>query len=143
MTARDFQVADAIWGTGVASLKGMTTKTTHRAADRTIGRQLVQCDQVLSVDIMFIDRAAILNGVAHPLDLTFGISLVTADMLRPSRAAGVVKEAIFSIVSKLASRNFKTSMIMSDGEGAIGKLRRELNHIRSRYQCTRSTRPCG
>ena len=55
VTARDFAVADAIWGSDIASMKGKTKKRPTTVADMTIGSQLVQEEQILSIDIMFVD----------------------------------------------------------------------------------------
>ena len=41
----------------------------------------------------------------------------------------VVKNGIHSFISTLASRNFLTRVIMSDGEGAVGKLKSDLNTL--------------
>ena len=44
------------------------------------------------------------------------------DMLKPSRAAPVVKAALDAMICALKSRNFLVRLIMSDGKGAVGKL---------------------
>ena len=47
--------------------------------------------QVLSIDIMFIEKIPFLIGVATPLDLTIVTSLISLDLNRPSRAAEAVR----------------------------------------------------
>ena len=68
-----------------------------------------------------------LIGLATPLDLTMAVSLLTLDSLKGSRSASAIKKGILGFVSTLASRNFKTRLIMSDGEGAVGQISGELN----------------
>ena len=127
VTARDFAVAQSIWGPDIASLKGITKKTTTFAADTNIGPKLVQQEQILSVDIMFVEGIPSLIGLATPLDLTMAVSLLTLDSLKGSRSASTIKKGILGFVATLASRNFVTRLIMSDGEGAIGQISDELN----------------
>ena len=129
VTARDFQVAESIWGKDRASLQGKTTKRASPIADVSIQGVTVQQQQILSVDIMFVDKIPFLVGVATPLDLTIATSLMTLDVLRPSRAAEVVKRGILYFISVLASQHFTTPLLMSDGEGAIAKMQTELNAI--------------
>ena len=83
---------------------------------------VVQQEQILSIDIMFVEQVALLVAVSHPLDLTLGVILDQADSGKPSRTAESVKKCLDVIISTLKSRNFVVSLIMSDGEGAIGKL---------------------
>ena len=61
-----------------------------------------------------------LIGLATPLDLTMAVSLLTLDSIHGSRGASVIRDGILGFISTLASRNFVTRLIMSDGEGAIG-----------------------
>ena len=67
--------ADAIWGRDIASLRGKTVKQAINAADITVSTKIIQVDRVLSIDIMFIEKLAILIGVATPLGLTIAYSL--------------------------------------------------------------------
>ena len=71
---------------------------------------------------MFVEQVALLVAVSHPLDLTLGVILENADTGKPSRCAESVKKCLDIIVATLMSRNFIVSLIMFDGEGAIGKL---------------------
>ena len=78
VTARDFAVADAIYGKDIASLKGKTTKRATKVADISIGAAVEQ-QQILSVDIMYVEGVASLIGLATPLDLTMAVSLLSFD----------------------------------------------------------------
>jgi hypothetical protein len=129
VSARDFEIADAIWGKDVASLKGKTKKRATPVADINISSTRARQDQVLSVDIMFVQKLAVLIGVATPLDLTLATSLSSLDLLRPSRAAGIVRKGLQYFLGVLSSQNFKTRLIMTDGEGAVAKLVTEKNAL--------------
>ena len=52
VTGTDFRIADDIWGPDIASSKGKMKKQVSRVADISIGTQLIQQEQVLSVDII-------------------------------------------------------------------------------------------
>jgi hypothetical protein len=129
ISSRDFQVAEAIWGRDMASVKGKTTKRATVAADITIKAKIVQKDQVLAIDIMFIDKIAILIGVATPLGLTIAYSLNNVVLKKSSRAAEHVRKGIAHFLGVLGSQGFKTSVIMSDGEGAVVTLADELGKL--------------
>lgn len=74
----------------MASVKGKTMKKASPVADINVGPAIVQQQQVLGMDVMFIDKIPILIGVASPLELTIATSLVSLDMQKPSRATSVV-----------------------------------------------------
>lgn len=75
VTARDFAIAEDIYGMDMASLKGKTKKTASTIADLTIGAATIQAEQILSVDIMFVEGVPSLIGLATPLDLTMATTL--------------------------------------------------------------------
>jgi hypothetical protein len=70
VSGRDFQIADAIRGKDASSMRGKTKKRLSPVADITVKPVIVQQQQVLSIDIMFIEKIPFLIGVATPLDLT-------------------------------------------------------------------------
>jgi hypothetical protein len=55
ITAHDFRIANDIWGPDIASLEGKTLKMGAVAADTMIAPIIGQQDQVLSIDVMFVD----------------------------------------------------------------------------------------
>ena len=127
VTARDFHVANGIWGPDIASLKGKTKKQATIVADIDITKQVLQQEQILSVDVMYVEGIASLIGLATPLDLTMAVSLLAFDSISSSRSVSIIRNGILGFISTLASRNFSTRLIMSDGEGAIGKITADLN----------------
>ena len=129
VSSRDFQIADAIWGKDIASLKGKTIKNATVAADIVVSTKLVQRDQVLAIDIMFIDKLSILVGVASPLGLTIAYSLNSVSSKKIARTAAQVRIGVNHFLAVLASQNFRTSVIMSDGEGAVVSLVDELGKL--------------
>jgi hypothetical protein len=129
VTPYDFQVADTIWGPDIASMKGKTTKAKSMPPDATIGVPVIQQQQTLVVDIMFIEQVSTLVTVAYPLDLTLGVTLDRTITVKASRAAEHVKVCLDIILSTLKARNFPVSVIYSDGEGAIAKLKSQFNAL--------------
>lgn len=127
VTGTDFRIADDIWGPDIVSMKGKVKKYASRVADIGIRTQLIKREQILSVDIMYVESICSLIGFATPLDLTMAVSLLALDSTRDSRSVSIIRDGILSFISMLASRNFVTRLIMSDGEGAIGAIKRELN----------------
>ena len=128
VSGKDFQVADAIWGKDIASIKGKTTRRATNVANMEVKRFESQQQQILSVDIMFVDKLPFLVGVATPLDLTLVKSLQSADMKKPSRAATAVRGGLLYFIGILESQNFRTTTLMVDGEGSISKLVTELHN---------------
>jgi hypothetical protein len=90
ITAHDFRIAGAIWGAAIASLKGKTRKMGASPADMAIAPITEQQDQVLAIDIMFIDGVATLVGLASPLGLTMAATLTSFSTLRGARSTHVV-----------------------------------------------------
>jgi hypothetical protein len=66
VTERDFRVAHDIWGKDVTSMRGKKKKMATSIADISIRPPIMQKEQVLSVDIMFIDSIPSLVAVATP-----------------------------------------------------------------------------
>jgi hypothetical protein len=66
ITARDLEVSDTIWGKDVASMKVKTKKQASPIPDITVSAITVQKEQVLSIDIMFVKKLAILWTLPLP-----------------------------------------------------------------------------
>ena len=106
----------------------------HSVLERKDGQEcdasvIAQVEQTLSVDVMFIEGVPSLVGVASPLDLTLAVSLTSLDTSRASRSASVIKKGIVDMIATLRSRNFFVTLIMTDGEGAIGAVATELRQM--------------
>ena len=67
--------------------------------------------------------------MATPLGLTIAYSLNAADLKKLARTASHVKTGINHFIGVLAAQNFRTSVIMSDGEGAVVSLVDELGKL--------------
>lgn len=129
VTARDFAIAEDICGTDIATMKGKTKKRVSISADISVGSATVQAEQVLSIDVMFVEGVPSLIGLATPLDLTMAVTLSAFDSTQGPRWAVVEKKVIEGFIATLVSGNFVTRMIMSDGEGAVGRIKGELNML--------------
>ena len=95
-------------------------------ADISVKAKIVQKDQVLAIDIILIDKIAILIGLATPLGLTLAYSLNNLVLKKSIRSVEHVRKGIAHFLGVLGSQGFKTSVIMSDGEGAVITLVDEL-----------------
>ena len=126
---RDFKVAESIWGRDLYSMKGKTTRMTSPVADITVGPTVVQQQQVMCIDIMFIEQLPFLVADVSPLGLTLVKSLSTVDKRRLGRTAEAVGAGIKYFLGVLNTQRFVVRVIMSDGEGAVSKLQQELNHM--------------
>ena len=108
------------------NFEGKTVKKATMAANLVVKQRLVQQEQVLAIDIMYVDKIATLIGISTPLGLTIATSLNSVDINKPSRSAATVKKAITYFLGVLASQNFKVAVIMTDGEGAMSTLVTDL-----------------
>ena len=129
VTARDFAIAEDIYGTDIATMKGKTKKRVSISADISVGAATLQAEQVLSINVIFVEGVPSLIGLATPLDLTMAVTLSAFASTQGPRSAVVVKKGIEGFIATLASRNFVTRMIMSDGEGEVGRIKGELNML--------------
>ena len=129
VTEKDFRIADLIWGRDVSSMKGKTKKRTTSSPDDTLVTFSSRQQQVLSIDVMYVERIPFLIGVAHPLDLTLVTDLVTLDQSRSSRCAETIFRGVKYFRTVLSSMHFTSPLLMSDGDGAIGKLQDDLMRL--------------
>lgn len=125
----DFDNADIIWGPDTATLEVKSTKKPTPIATLTVLPAKQNPPQILSVDILFLDKLPVLIGIAEPLDLTLATPLTGLDTDMPSRSAAAVKIAVDTLLNTLTSKSYTASVIMTDGEGAIGKLIPYLNEL--------------
>lgn len=129
VTESDFRIAHDIWGKDITSMRGKTKKQSSPIADMIITAPLVQREQVLSVDVMFVESVPSLVAVCTPLDLVLAVTLKSSDMTKAQRTASAIKNGLDNMISTLKSRGFVVTVIYSDGEGAIGKVRPYLNFL--------------
>jgi hypothetical protein len=101
--------------------KRETKKRASPEADISVKPALVQQQQILVIDVMFIEKSPFLIGIARPLDLTMVTSLTSLDTGEPFRAAEAIRKGMLYFYGVLASQNFQVPLLMSDGEGAVGK----------------------
>ena len=114
-TATDLRIAHAIEGIQKQSLRGKTKKKKSTIAAGLVGPRVVQVEQSLHVDIMFLRELILLIGVFMPL----GLVMVC---LLPNRAVIAVGTGLLSFLTAARSRWFDTITIRTDGEGAIAKM---------------------
>jgi hypothetical protein len=115
ITATDLRIAQAIEGIQKPSLRGKTKKKKSAVATGMVGPRVVQVEQTLHVDLMFIRDLIFLIGVFMPLGLVMACVL-------PNRAVEAVGSGLLSFLSAARSRWFDTVTVRADGEGAIAKM---------------------
>ena len=116
-------------GPDLYSMKGKTTRMTSPVADVTVGPAILQQQQVMCIDIMFVEQLPFLVADVSPLELTLVKSLSTVDKRRLGRTAEAVGAGIKYFLGVLNAQRFVVRVIMSDGEGAVSKLQQELNSM--------------
>jgi hypothetical protein len=82
-------------------MRGKTKKKSTAVADISIRAPVIQKQQVLSVDIMFVDSIPSLVAVATPLDLVLAVSLKSSDMGKSQRTAAAVKVGLEDMVGTM------------------------------------------
>jgi hypothetical protein len=112
VTVHDMHLADSLFGPSIPGIKGRTTQHKSLPAPAAITPAVVQVEQILSVDIMFIKTIPFLLGIVMPLGFTLCAHL-------DNRKSSTVGAAIKSFVATLMSRNFVCSQIRSDNEGGL------------------------
>jgi hypothetical protein len=133
-TVKDIDRAYQIYGPDLGSLRGKTTKTPGEPYKEKYLPRVVQREQTLHVDLMFVNGHASLIAVGAPLALT-----VCVDLGRKAngRAKGPIRTALFSVVNQFTSEKFRVTTLLTDGEGAIASLKSELQG------CGIATNPAG
>jgi hypothetical protein len=103
-----------------------TKKRATAVADMSVRAPLVQKQQLLSVNIMFLESVPSLIAVATSFDLVLAVSLKTTYMDRAQRTAAAIKAGLDNMVRTMAGQGFDVTTIYSDGEGTIRKRKYHL-----------------
>jgi hypothetical protein len=120
ITGADMRRAKTIWKLTEASMKGKTNRQKQLIVTPDLSVRVTQVQQTLAVDIMFVYRMPILLGLLMPL------ALIQVYDLKDDRGAASVAEGINRFISTANGRGFDTKFIRTDGEGAIGALKMDL-----------------
>ena len=122
VTVQDLQRGELIFGPSVSEMKGKTVKRASIAAEAELMPRVVQVQQCLEIDIMFVRKQPYLLGVLVPLKYI---------LCEPLQDRGVtsVAAAIESFLSKAKARDFDVQQIRCDGEGAVGALSADLGAL--------------
>ena len=121
VTPKDVAIADHVFGPPTAILKGRTTK---KASPPIVPNApvVIEANQTLEVDIMFINRLPFLVGILVPL----GYSLV--DFV-PNRAEKEIHQSLYKFLAQAKSRGITTTHVISDNEGSIRTAEVKLNSM--------------
>ena len=112
VTPTDVKNARLIFGKSVAELKGKTKRRTSTAATSVVAPRMVQQQQVVMVDIFFVDGITFLGGVFVPLQLAVCHPLA-------SRNVAQVGFGLKKFQAIGASRDFDVIELRCDGEGGV------------------------
>ena len=120
VTATDVRNKDAAKGVSVPGLLGKTKKRASAKAGYVLAPRVVQVQQILHIDIIFVKKVPFLLGVMTPL------ALGLTEYLK-NRGEDCVRAAIDRFLAVAASRDFQVREIRCDGEGSVSALVHELN----------------
>jgi hypothetical protein len=121
VTVQDINRAATIYGPPLASLKGKTVAKVPAIVKPINIPRTVFTNQVLHVDVMFVDNDPYLISIATPLGYTM------CSHLSGSRGVKSIRHALLAQVNKYKSQNFRITTLLTDGEGAVLQLEPDLN----------------
>ena len=127
VTKQDILNADTIFGPLISHLKGKTRKIKNAVVPDPMPRRESLPAQQLFLDLMFIKQEPFLIGISIPLELKISEHLKRFSSTEGPRAAASVRVAIDHTTSTLSSQGFTVTNMYCDGEGALHKLRSEIN----------------
>ena len=112
ITPHDVARREFIYGRQIRSVKGGTKKKASTPAVFEPAPKLLQKQQVLQLDIMFIKEIPFLVGLYLPLDLM---------VVRPLKAkeTAEVDSQLTSMLKVVSPYNIEVSLMQTDGEGAM------------------------
>jgi hypothetical protein len=102
----------------IEAVRGKTMRKNTKFVDPVVGK-VVESELVAHIDIMFVRELPFLTTVMKPLNLLL-CTLVT------SRGTADVKRAVDGHIATVTNEGFNVTDITSDGEGAIGSMKGEL-----------------
>jgi hypothetical protein len=125
VTGQDIQRAMQIYGPEIAAIKGKTVenKSIPMRFEKVIDQKLIQKNQTLNVDIMFVNSRAFLISVTNPLGFTMVTDLGTNS---GARSKSSIRKALAEQLAQYKSHGFTITTLQSDGEGAIASLSTEI-----------------
>ena len=113
VTARDVHRAIDIWGPDLGCLKGKTTSHQAKIEEKLpiTGREH-EIEQIMYIDIMFVNQSPYLVVVVQPIEYLFVSKLA-------NREKHTIWNSLKTALASMAKHRFRIKMIRVDGEGAI------------------------
>ena len=111
--------ADAIFGPSVARCNGHTNKQTPMEAKTVLAPRVTQKEQLMVLDIMYVQKIPFVMGVLVPLGLAMCAHI-------RDRTAEIVGPVVKKFKASAIARGFDVTNLRADGEGAIGKMGDDL-----------------
>ena len=122
LTTAMLRNAHFITGPDISSLKSHARKLKARPVANDLSPRVVQKEQTLSLDVIWIKGVQFLSGLLDPLNL------ILAQHIK-SRDAVTIKAGIDYFTAAAKSRDFDVKTITVDNEGAIAKIEGDLNEL--------------
>lgn len=119
LTSSDVRRAVDIFGPCLKALKGCTTKHKSAAAAVQLVPRIVQKQQQLQIDIIFVKGCAFLLGVLLPLHYALCEPLL-------KRTVGEIGNKLKFFLGVAKKRDFETPLIRCDNEGAVAAIAPDL-----------------
>ena len=128
VTPRDVAIADHVFGPPIATLKGRTTK---RASPPIVPTApvVIEANQHLEIDVMFINRMPFLVALLVPLGYSF------VDYV-PNRKDKEIHASLFKFVTRVKSRGITITHVVSDNEGSVHTAETKLNSLHIQLSTT-------
>ena len=121
ITPRDVAIADHVFGPPIATLKGRTTK---RASPPIVPSEpvVIEANQTLEIDVMFVNHLPFLVGILVPLGYSF------VDYV-PNRKEKEIHQSLFKFINKTTARRITITHVVSDNEGSAHTAETKLNSM--------------
>ena len=104
VTAQDVLRADAIFGRSIAGIKGKTKKMASAIANIALTPRVTQVQQIMHVDLFFVNGIIFLLAKLQPLGLALIAHL-------KDKSTPTVKKAMDGFLDKIKSRNFDVQVV--------------------------------
>jgi hypothetical protein len=122
LTTAMLRNAHLITGPDISSLKSNARKLKAKPVANDLSPRVVQKEQSLSLDVIWIKGVQFLSGLLDPLNLILAKHIT-------SRDAATIKAGIDYFRAAAKSRDFDIKTITVDNEGAIAKIEGDLNQL--------------
>ena len=123
VTVADVHRAHAIYGPDIATMKGKTKTQKSKPVRVEPVPVPLHKNQVLHVDIFFVDKTPYLLAVSLPL------GFISVQWLRGRRSHPNIRKAMHRVIGILKAESFVVSHVLTDSEKGVISMETELNQM--------------